>query len=108
MYILQKYIENPLLINKTKFDVKLYVSVVCSDPFIATYQMGYFVTTDRTFELFSKDEFVHVVNPAFFDNENKKKGVEHDKYSVLKLEKEMIEILKKEYPGFTDSIYAEI
>lgn len=54
-----------------KFDIKFYVAVHCTDPFILTYHFGYFVTTEQKFDLYSKDDNAHIVNNAFLHNKLK-------------------------------------
>ena len=39
--IIQKYIENPLLIDGKKFDIRCYVYIVSAKPFVVLFRHGY-------------------------------------------------------------------
>ncbi len=39
--IIQKYIENPLLLNKKKFDIRCFVLLAKVSPLVVLYQDGY-------------------------------------------------------------------
>lgn len=54
-----------MLVEGKKFDIKLYVAVHSTDPFVMTYHFGYFVTTDQKFDLSSKEDRAHIVNNAY-------------------------------------------
>lgn len=81
-YIVQKYIENPLLINKRKFDIRCYVMMTSINGVIQGYFYldGYLRTTSQEFSLDQVDPFVHLTNDAIqkhsseygkFENGNK-------------------------------------
>jgi tubulin---tyrosine ligase len=70
-YIVQKYIEKPLLINKRKFDIRCYALVTCYNGVLQAYfyREGYLRTTCKEFSLKSmKDKFVHLTNDAIQKN----------------------------------------
>ncbi|KRX04008.1 hypothetical protein PPERSA_12455 [Pseudocohnilembus persalinus] len=62
IYILQKYVENPLLQDGKKFDTRQFVNIVSTDPFIAIYYPGYTRKTMVDYDRFKESEFVHLGN----------------------------------------------
>ena len=70
-YIVQKYIEKPLLINKRKFDIRCYALVTCVNGILQAYfyREGYLRTASKEFSLRSvHDKFVHLTNDAIQKN----------------------------------------
>ena len=70
-YIIQKYIEKPLLINKRKFDIRCYALVTCVNGILQAYfyKEGYLRTASKEFSLRSvHDKFVHLTNDAIQKN----------------------------------------
>lgn len=66
-FILQKYIEAPLLIHKRKFDIRCYGLVTCINGVTQGYyyKEGYLRTSCREFDLADvSDRFVHLTNDA--------------------------------------------
>ena len=66
-YILQKYIENPLLVNRRKFDIRCYALVTCINGNLQAYfyKEGYLRTTSKEFSLKQvHDKFIHLTNDA--------------------------------------------
>lgn len=65
-FVIQKYIEKPLLINRRKFDIRMWV-LVTQDMQGYLYKHGYLRTSSEEFTL-SKDrlasEYVHLTNNA--------------------------------------------
>jgi hypothetical protein len=66
-YILQKYIENPLLLNRRKFDIRCYSLITSINGVLQAYfyQEGYLRTSSREFSL--KDtgnRLIHLTNDA--------------------------------------------
>ena len=64
-FILQKYIENPLLINKRKFGIRCFCLITCINSILQAYfsQEGYLRTSSREFSL--KDtgnRLIHLAN----------------------------------------------
>lgn len=39
--IVQRYIENPLLINGKKFDIRVFMIISCMKPYLVLYNHGY-------------------------------------------------------------------
>lgn len=56
MYIAQKYIENPLLINNRKFDFRIYMFVASMDPLIVLYYDGFLRVTTVEYDENSHDK----------------------------------------------------
>ena len=49
--IIQKYIENPLLLNKKKFDIRCYALIACCKPLIILFHHGYLRLSANDFNL---------------------------------------------------------
>ena len=83
--VVQKYIENPLLIDGRKFDIRAYMIVVCMKPYLVLYQSGYvrMSLNAYTTENFAKDKITHLTNNSVQKN--------HPEYKTLK-EKSIISI----------------
>ena len=66
-FILQKYIENPFLINKRKFDIRLYALITSVNGVIQGYfySEGYLRTSSKEFSLKDiENRLVHLTNDA--------------------------------------------
>ena len=66
-YIIQKYIERPFLINKRKFDIRLYVLMTSVNGVFQSYfyKEGYLRTASKEFSLKTLDnQFIHLTNDA--------------------------------------------
>jgi len=63
-WVVQKYIERPLLLNGRKFDIRIWV-IVTEDLKIYFYKQGYLRTSSGTFDLTDKNNFVHLTNHCF-------------------------------------------
>ncbi|CAD8161581.1 unnamed protein product [Paramecium pentaurelia] len=66
-FIIQKYLEKPLLYNKRKFDIRCYMLMTCvNNTFKAYwYQEGYIRTSCKEFSLDDvEDKFTHLTNDA--------------------------------------------
>ena len=83
--VVQKYIENPLLIDGRKFDIRAYMIVVCMKPYLVLYQPGYVRMSLNTYttDNFAKDKITHLTNNSVQKN--------HPEYKTLK-EKSIISI----------------
>lgn len=65
-FVIQKYLERPLLIKKRKFDMRLYV-LVTHDQKCYLFKEGYIRMSSREYSLSAKDKdnpFVHLTNNA--------------------------------------------
>jgi hypothetical protein len=66
-HIIQKYIDNPLLIHKRKFDFRVFALVTSINKTLKGYfyEDGYIRTSSREFDLTDlSDKFVHLTNDA--------------------------------------------
>lgn len=109
-YIVQKYIENPLLVNRRKFDIRCYALVTCINGTLQAYfyREGYLRTTSKEFSLKSvHDKFIHLTNDAVQKNsEEYGKFESGNKLSYSDFQK----FLAVSYPekNFYTDIYNEI
>lgn len=91
-YVIQKYIEKPLLVNKRKFDIRCYGLLTCFNGHVQGYfyQDGYLRTSSKEFSLKNvSNRFIHLTNDAVqkksedygrFENGNKLSYPEFQKY----------------------------
>lgn len=66
-YIIQKYIHNPLLINKRKFDIRCYaiLTAINGKHYGYFYQDGYLRTASKEYDAADVDDkFMHLTNDA--------------------------------------------
>lgn len=65
-YVVQKYIEKPFLINKRKFDIRLYCLCTSVNGVFQAYfyQEGYLRTACKVFNSNDMDKFIHLTNDA--------------------------------------------
>ncbi|OMJ91801.1 hypothetical protein SteCoe_5585 [Stentor coeruleus] len=65
--IIQKYIENPFLVYKRKFDIRCYALITCYNGIIQGYYYneGYIRTSSKSFNLQNIDNlYIHLTNDA--------------------------------------------
>ncbi|KAM3130213.1 hypothetical protein pb186bvf_017713 [Paramecium bursaria] len=62
-FIVQKYIENPLLIDSRKFDIRMYV-LITQDLDIYVFEQGYLRLSSEKFDLKNTNTFIHLTNNA--------------------------------------------
>lgn len=69
-YVIQKYIEKPLLINKRKFDIRCFGLVTSFNNNIQGYfyPEGYIRTASKEFSLKNCNKFIHLTNDAVQKN----------------------------------------
>ena len=60
-WIVQKYIEEPLLYKNRKFDIRLQVTV-SGEGDVLFYKDGYIRTSSSVYEISREDNFVHLTN----------------------------------------------
>ena len=65
-YIVQSYIEHPLLYKRRKFDIRHYIMITCVNGYVKGYwyQDGYVRTTSSEYSLKSNTCKVHLTNDA--------------------------------------------
>ena len=66
-FIVQKYIDNPFLIHRRKFDFRVYALVTCINKTLKGYfyEDGYIRTSSKEFDLENLDDkFIHLTNDA--------------------------------------------
>lgn len=76
-YIVQRYLDRPYLINKRKFDLRLYALVTSINGCMQCYYYneGYLRTSSKEFSLTSMSRMIHLTNDAV-----QKKGEEYGRY----------------------------
>ena len=64
--LVQKYIENPLLINKHKFDIRTYLLCICTSNEILCFacQTGYLRLSMYEYDLDNMNKFIHLTNQS--------------------------------------------
>nr|VZI21537.1 unnamed protein product [Spirometra erinaceieuropaei] len=60
--ILQRYIDKPLLLDGRKFDIRCYLLIVSSMPFLVLFHPGYVRVCTRKYDVNSPDLLVHLTN----------------------------------------------
>ena len=77
MYVIQKYIEKPLLIHNRKFDIRVWVLVTQTEN-CYFFQQGYLRTSSEKFSLDNlNSSFIHLTNNAI-----QKEGSEYGKFEA--------------------------
>ena len=76
-YIVQLYIENPLLYNKRKFDIRCYMLLTSQNGILKGYWYpeGYIRTSSKEFTVKNFNKMIHLTNDAV-----QKKGEEYGKF----------------------------
>lgn len=69
-YIVQTYIEKPLLYNKRKFDLRHYMMMSCVNGVVKGYwyKEGYVRTTSTEYSLGTNSSNIHLTNDAVQKN----------------------------------------
>lgn len=98
-FILQKYIERPLLFNCRKFDIRHYALITCLGGSMRGYwyEYGYVRTSSSAYSLRNnKDLFVHLTNDAIQKNGDNYGKYEHgNKVSYEELERYILKQSKR-------------
>ncbi|XP_048838869.1 protein polyglycylase TTLL10 isoform X5 [Brienomyrus brachyistius] len=61
-YIVQRYIQNPLLLKGRKFDVRSYLLIACTTPYIVFFRHGYVRLTCDIYDPNSSNLSTHLTN----------------------------------------------
>uniref|UniRef100_A0A3Q2QLM8 Tubulin tyrosine ligase like 10 n=1 Tax=Fundulus heteroclitus TaxID=8078 RepID=A0A3Q2QLM8_FUNHE len=61
-YVVQRYIQKPLLLNDRKFDVRSYLLIACTDPYMVFFRHGYVRLTCDAYDPRSKNLSAHLTN----------------------------------------------
>uniref|UniRef100_A0A3B3ZSM1 Uncharacterized protein n=1 Tax=Periophthalmus magnuspinnatus TaxID=409849 RepID=A0A3B3ZSM1_9GOBI len=61
-YIVQKYIQNPLLLKGRKFDVRSYLIIACTTPYIVFFRHGYVRLTCDLYDINTNNMSTHLTN----------------------------------------------
>ncbi|KAH9253203.1 hypothetical protein BASA81_008885 [Batrachochytrium salamandrivorans] len=64
-FLVQEYIEKPLLLRKCKFDARVYMNVASSNPFLVFYHEGYLRRALAPYTALSRDRRVYLTNTHF-------------------------------------------
>jgi len=103
-WVVQKYIEKPLLYLKRKFDIRIWV-VVTEKYEIFVYKQAYIRTSSDSYDVKASDNYIHLTNNClqkFGDNYGK-----HEDGNTLPLHS-LDEYFKKEYPDLNLNIDSHI
>lgn len=107
-YIIQKYIENPLLINKRKFDIRMYGLMTSINGLMKGYfyEEGYIRTSSREYTLKKlTNKIVHLTNDAVQQrNEDYGKYEPGNKLSFAEFQK----FIDANYPSLHIDFYRDI
>lgn len=63
-WIVQKYIERPLLYKKRKFDIRV-LALATNEMELYYYNVGYMRTSSDEYSLDNKNKFVHLTNNCY-------------------------------------------
>jgi len=109
-YILQKYIDRPLLIFKRKFDMRCYAMTTCVNGCIKgySYQEGYLRTSSKEFSITNlNNKLIHLTNDAIqkksddygkFENANKLSYKDFQKYIDTHMAEQKVNIYRDILP----------
>ena len=67
---LYRYIHNPLLLNGKKFDIRAYMLIASTVPFLVLFHKGYARLCMGDYDINNKDLLTHLTNQVSFWNNN--------------------------------------
>ena len=111
-FIIQKYIEKPFLINRRKFDIRLYCLVTSINGYIQAYYYkdGYIRTSCKEYNPKILDnKFIHLTNDAV-----QKKSEDYGRYefankmSYIEFQRYLDSLRPKAYLNFFDDVIPQI
>ncbi|XP_062889088.1 protein polyglycylase TTLL10-like [Mobula hypostoma] len=76
--IVQRYIDEPLLLEGRKFDVRSYFLIACSSPFVTFFRHGYAKLTCNEYNPNSDDLTDHLTNQAVQKKNPRYSGMKED------------------------------
>ncbi|KAL7671458.1 hypothetical protein ACOME3_006356 [Neoechinorhynchus agilis] len=79
-FLIQKYIKNPLLLNKKKFDIRCFMVIASTKPFLVFHDPGYVRISLNDFVLDDQDNATHLTNQCI---QEKKKGYRAQKEDTV-------------------------
>jgi hypothetical protein len=97
VYVVQKYLEKPMLYYNRKFDIRVWCLITCEGD-VYFYKYGYIRTSSEDFNLSHNAKYVHLTNNCFQCNGEKYGKFEEG--NTLSFEK-FNEYLSSIYPGAT-------
>ena len=80
---MHRYLENPLLLNGKKFDIRAYMLVIAGTPFVLLYHHGYLRLTCEAYEPGSSDLSVHLTNQYVQRKHSSYAEVKEDTVSLI-------------------------
>jgi hypothetical protein len=80
-WVIQKYIEKPLLYHTRKFDIRVWV-LLTDDFCIHFYREGYLRTSSAEYDCQKKDNLVHLTNQCLQVNDKEQYG-QHEEGNTL-------------------------
>lgn len=67
-YFPLSYIQNPLLLKGKKFDVRSYLLIACTAPYMVFFRHGYVRLSCDLYDLSSSNLCVHLTNQVHFNS----------------------------------------
>lgn len=110
-YLAQKYLTNPLLLEGYKFDMRIYVLVTSVNPLeVFLYKDGFARVSNEKFDLFTKNNKIHLTNAAIQNFSAKKSGNFEKVYGGSKISLDILKYKLNKYNGinFSKQIWPQV